>query len=329
MLDVSIILPVYNTERYLEDCLRSLVNQNYDKNKYEILAINDCSKDNSLKILNKYKKKYDNIVIINLKENKGVSHARNIGIEKSKGEYLLFCDSDDFYDRGTLKTLMTKAQKQKADFVMANYYIYKENKKIPVNATNYFSGDVVTKNEIISYMTLTSCSKLIRKKLFINNNIFYPEDLKKCEELPVIPLLAYKANKVITIPDNLYYYVQRKNSASNERYKNIKLEDLEYFDLSFIRFVELIDEEKYKDEIVFRAIDHLLYGKCLVMLKSHISRKKIIKYIDDFNSIYNDFTKNKYLKKYNKAKKIFILLLKNKLIFSSRILSYIHGRITG
>lgn len=329
MKDVSIIVPVYNTEKYLKTCLDSLVNQNYDKDKYEIIAINDCSTDNSLSILNDYRRKYKNIIVYDFKKNHGVSYARNSAIKKSNGEYLMFCDSDDRYDYNAIKTLIDSARKYNADFVMADYFISKGNKNIAVNSSNYFSETIISKKEIISYMTLTSCSKLIKRELFINNKVFYPEDLKKCEELPVIPVLAYKANKAISISHNLYYYVQRSDSASNERYKDIQIDSLSFFDESFNKFVDLLSTENYAHEIEFRAIDHLLYGKCLVMLKSNIERSQIIKYIDNFKEEYPNFIKNKYLKRFSKSKHIFILALNNKMIVIARILAYIHERITG
>ena len=316
-------------ESYLKDCLDSLVNQDYDNDKYEILLVNDCSKDGSLDILKEYKNKHSNITIIDLKENMGVSHARNEGIKKAKGEYLLFCDADDYYDKNAIFTFLTSAHKEGADFVMGNYYIVKRNKRITVNSTNYFTNKEMTKKEIICYMTLTSCSKLIKRDLFIDNNIFYPEDLKKCEELQIIPILAYKANKPIKIDECLYYYVQRKESASNEKYKNVTEDDLSFFDLSFNRFVSFFNYDQYREEVEFRAIDHLLYGKCLIMLKSKVKSEIIKNYIDKFDSEYPLFINNKYLKKYSNAKKAFIYTLYKRIIVLSRIISFIHERLTG
>lgn len=326
--DVSIIVPVYNVENYLKDCLDSLVNQDYDNNKYELILINDCSKDSSLNILKEYVKKYNNITIIDFKENRGVSRARNEGIKKSCGEYLLFCDADDFYEKNAISIFMETAKKDNADFVMGNYYILKGNKKIPVYSTNYYKNNNITKKEIISYMTLTSCSKLIKKSLFTDNNIFYPEDLKKCEELSVIPIVAYKAKNPIKIDNCLYYYVQRKESASNEKYKNVKESDLSFFDESFNRFISFINRDEYKEEIEFRAIDHLLYGKCLVMLKSKIKKELIKNYVNKFTSKYPLFMSNKYLDMYSKPKRIYIYCLKNKLFFQLKIMTFAHKMVT-
>lgn len=328
-IDVSIIVPVYNTEDYLDNCLESLVNMNYDKSKYEIIAINDCSTDGSLSILTKYEKKYNNIILFNLDENHGVSYARNIGIQAANGTYLMFCDSDDKYDVDTIKKFMNNVKKYNADFIIADYNLTKNNKSIIVRTTNYYADKNITKKEIVSYMTLTSSSKFIKKSLFIDNNIFYPENLNKCEELPVIPIVAYKAKKPIKLEECLYYYIQRRNSVSNDNSNNIKIDDLMYFDLSFEKFISYINADKYREEIEFRAIDHLLYGKCLVMLKSKISKKNIIKYIYSFKERYPGFMKNSYLKEYSFAKKFFVWCLNKKLFICLRILTFIHGKITG
>ena len=93
--DVSFVIPVYNVEKFLKDCLDSILNQKYDINKIEIILINDGSKDNSLEICKNYENKYNNIKLID-KKNEGVSVARNVGIENAEGKYILILDSDDF-----------------------------------------------------------------------------------------------------------------------------------------------------------------------------------------------------------------------------------------
>src|SRR5699024_7703741 len=107
---LSIIVPVYNTEKYIETCLESLLNQDIDKSMYEIICVNDGSTDGSLAILKEYAKQYDNVVLID-KENEGVSIARNIGLEKARGDYVWFIDADDWVARqcfGVIKQEIAK-----------------------------------------------------------------------------------------------------------------------------------------------------------------------------------------------------------------------------
>ena len=328
MIDVSIIVPIYNTEKYLSKCLNSLVNQNYSKDRYEIYLINDASTDKSLEIIKKYQKKYPNIVLYNSKINHGVSYSRNIGIKNSKGKYLMFCDADDTYDEKAISIFMNIINEQKADFVMADYYIENDKGKFSAGTTNYYQNNQITKKEIISYMSLTSCSKIIKKDLFIKYHLFYDEDVKRCEELSVILPLAYYANNPVVIKDNLYYYYQRKTSASNSNTEKEE-KDILYFNITLDRFIKKINSDKYPEEMEFRAIDHLLYGKSLVILKSKMKRKILLKHINDFKKQYPKFIKNSYLKNYRLPKRLFVYCLNYKLIILCKFFAFLHKKVTG
>lgn len=321
MEKVSIIVPNYNTEQYIGRCIESLVNQTY-KN-IEIIIVDDKSNDESLKIIKKYEEKFPNVLCIALNENKGVSTARNMGIKKATGDYIMFSDSDDWYELCAVEKMINAAHKMKSDFVTSNYYINKNNKQIKVNACSYFSKNKITKEEIISYMNLTSCSKLIKRDLFINNNILYPTDIKNCEELTVIPILAYLAEKPIAIDDALYNYYQREGSASNSTKK-----DVDFYEKTFSRFIKYLDNKKYKEEIEFRAIEHFLYSKTLVMIKSKYSKKEIKKHIYDFKNKYKNFINNKYLNQFSLPKRIFIKTISKNNIFFAKVLAELHRIIT-
>jgi len=119
MEKISVIIPVYNTSKYLKRCLDSIINQTYVN--LEIICINDGSKDNSLEILNQYKKKDDRIIIID-KENQGVSAARNDGIKNSTGMYITFVDSDDWLELDAIEILYKTLINEKVDVVRGNYY---------------------------------------------------------------------------------------------------------------------------------------------------------------------------------------------------------------
>lgn len=318
---VSIIVPVYNVENYIGKCLEALINQTYTN--IEIIVINDCSTDNSLKVIKTYEKKANNIYVINLEKNMGVSNARNLGIKSATGEFIMFCDSDDWYETNAVETLLREAKNNQADFVVANHYITKENSKKVVNISGYFKEKNISKQEVVAYMNLSSSVKLIKRELFVYNNILYPIDIKRCEEFTVIPVIAYFAQNPIAIKDVLYNYYQRNNSASNS-----KTIDTSFFKITFERFIEKIDNEKYKKEIEFRAINHLLYGELLVMLKGEANKKEMIEKIELFRKKYPDYLKNKYLKKYNKAKFIFILLLRYHMIFLAKQYAKLHEKLT-
>ena len=117
---ISIIIPIYNTEKYLEEWLQSIISQTYQK--FEVICVNDASTDNSLKILEKYAQSDSRIKIINHKKNKGVATARNTGIKNTKSEYITFIDSDDKVAPTYLETLVK--YRDKADCVEINHQLY-------------------------------------------------------------------------------------------------------------------------------------------------------------------------------------------------------------
>lgn len=318
---VSIIVPTYNAESYIGRCLEAIINQTY--RNIEVIVINDCSTDNSIEIIKSYQEQLHDFHVVNLEENKGVSNARNIGINLASGKYIMFCDSDDWYEENAVEILINEAKNNEADFVMANQCIVKENTKIKVNNRKYFKDKNITRAEIVAYMTFSSSAKLIKRNLFLDNNILYPIDIKRCEEFTVIPVIAYLANNPIVIDDVIYNYYQRSNSASNSR-----AIDTEFFHITFERFIEKIDKETYRQEIEFRAINHLLYGELLVMLKSGASRREMIDKINCFKKEHKNFLKNVYLKRYNKAKLVFIVLLKYKMLFLANIYAKLHEKLT-
>ena len=122
---VSIIIPVYNGEKYLDRCINSLLNQAY-KN-IEFVFINDGSKDNSLNIMKSYQNKDNRIIIID-KENTGVSDSRNIGIKKSTGDYICFCDAYDMYENNYVETMIKLIKENNVDAVRCNYKMIENNK---------------------------------------------------------------------------------------------------------------------------------------------------------------------------------------------------------
>ena len=114
MINVSIVIPVYNVEKYLKQCLESVVNQTLDK--IEVICINDGSTDNSLNILKEYEKKYNNIIIID-QENKGPGFARNIGMKRASGKYIYFLDSDDYIELNAMEICFKECEINKLDFI--------------------------------------------------------------------------------------------------------------------------------------------------------------------------------------------------------------------
>lgn len=311
MKTIGVIVPNYNSGIYIKKCLDSLLEQEYKVN--EIIVVDDCSTDESTKIVKEYTEKNDNIILIENGKNMGVSYSRNRGIENAKSEYIMFCDSDDWYEKQATKRMMEKVEKDSADFVLAGYYItYKDGRKIEVKYNNLNKIEI-DKETAISYLPITSSSKLIKKSILEEHNIKYPEGIKNCEELPVIPVAGFYAKKVVYIDECLYNYFQRENSASNH-----ELQDLSFYDITYEKFKSNLPKE-YKNSINIRMIEHLLYSKTYSLIKEKHLKKEIIENINKCKRDLGGQDINSILMQFPIRKRIFVKCALAKLIFPLKL----------
>lgn len=220
---VSIVIPIYNVENYLKECLDSIIHQNF-KN-YEIICINDASTDNSGVILQDYAKKYNNIRIITFSSNKGLSAARNSGLKNSKGKYIWFIDADDFIETDSIIELYNLAEKQQADIVYFNFSRVYNNNQIIINESNLtieknYSGKDFFCEIIFSSKTRpTACMQFIRKDFLLESNINFYDNILHEDELFWF-LTSMHAKKIANINKIYYFYRQRTDSIMyNKNYK--------------------------------------------------------------------------------------------------------------
>lgn len=212
---LSIIVPIYNVEKYLEKCLDSLIKQNI-KN-YEIICVNDGSRDNSLSILKKISKENFNIKIINQK-NAGLSSSRNVGIRESEGKYIMFVDSDDFITENILKEIIESLEEKDIEGLYYNYtnYFdevdnYSENSNYGVGnqiVDGYYLWDKLKKN--MNYM---SWLWILKKDFIVKNNLFFKENIIH-EDLEYFVKLIVKIKKIKILDKNIYFYRRRKGSIT-------------------------------------------------------------------------------------------------------------------
>ena len=232
IIDVSIVIPVYNVEKYLERCLNSVARQYFPKERYEIICVDDGSNDNSPQILKNYAQKYQNIKIINLKDsseakNTGPSEARNTGVENAKGKYILFVDSDDFIALNALSVLYDYAEKNKSDVVFFDFYKGKPGIEKPEIrhyqniAEKYehkqFSAETAD-TFVYRFIPVAPWEKFYRRDLIKNlkfiKDIFY-------QDVPYWDLVYLNAKRINYLPYVLYYYDvtgdNRITTAKNKR----------------------------------------------------------------------------------------------------------------
>lgn len=218
MIKISIIIPVFNVENYIERCLNSLINQTLKE--IEIICINDGSTDNSLNILHKYQKKDCRITIINHK-NRGIGYVRNEGVKIAKGEFLGFVDPDDWVDLNYFEKLYTTALQHNADIAVSGFIRLNKKKS---HTLLKFKQEIETMdiNEKILLCDVPDqnylWNKIYKLKTFKEQNIIFPS-LTAYEDIPATIEILYKLQKLVTVPNISYYYWKRNGSLVTQKDK--------------------------------------------------------------------------------------------------------------
>lgn len=332
MPKISIIIPVYNAEEYLEECLLTISQQTF--NDFEILAINDGSTDNSLEILKQYQENEPRLKIFS-QVNKGVSAARNLGVEYAKGECIAFVDADDFLlDVEWLYQLIHNVNFTNADIVCAGFTCVRGQEKISVVPVP-FPKKTYNKKEIVDKMlpfffqkdTFNAIfTKLYSRKLIHQNNVFFPNHLKIAEDTYFNLKCFSVANTVSIIENYGYAYREVMGSATKNVLKN------DYLD-STLKVYEFNPEEitnhqvnldqvvHYKKEKLVNSILSLMYiyikpknGLSICKKWQKVSEIVHHKTVNQVFNQYNLIAKNKF-EKYSfdaiKKKQVFKLFLYN------------------
>ena len=219
MYKISVIIPIYNVERYIVQCLDSIVGQSTEE--IEIICVEDCSQDQSYKILLQYVQQYPFIKIVKHSKNRGLSVARNSGLSQAQGEYILFVDSDDLIKEKSIELLLAYIEKEEFDILTFNYDVITDDKqrekKVLVRSERnktykkYANGQewLIFRigNDSLDVMTW---NKLYRKDFLIENNLsFLPEIVHEDDLFCMESFLA--ARSVIDIPQVCYEYRKRDN----------------------------------------------------------------------------------------------------------------------
>lgn len=299
---VSVIVPIYNTEKYLEKCLDTLVNQTLKD--IEIILINDGSPDNSEKIVKKYLKKYQDKIIYHKKENEGQGIARNYGIDIANGEFISFVDSDDYINITMFEKLYNKAIADKSDIVSTTGFIEVRGNEIIEKKFSFNNHD-----SFIRYILNNSgpVAKIIKKDIITKNKLYFP-NLRAYEDISVVPLWGIYSNKISYIEESLYYYLIHDGSTMKQTEYNEKLTHIyDSLDNLYTNFKSKT-KDKYQEELEWIYIEHLLHAASLRFYK--FDKLEEIKKI---NSIMKDrfpkWHKNNYYQKQNIKYKIVCTLI--------------------
>ena len=312
---VSIVVPIYNVEDYLDRCLCSIKKQSYSN--IEVMMVDDCSPDNSSQIAKKYEKEDERFKYIKREKNGGLSAARNTGIKHVTGDYICFIDSDDWISENYVSHLLNSALINKSDIVICDYVMaYGDGSEKIANSLSIIESDASIEN-IIAYSRNHSVTKLFKRKFFFDKKIYFPEDIKRSEDIStIIPLLTH-SSKISIVNEGLYYYYQREKSLSND-IDNSKI-DLSFYDKT-VNLMEKRSSSIFKEEIEYHSIIELMYGKVMLMVKHNYSNKEIKDFINSFSISHKDWIKNKYIKHMNRLKRIFIKQANKKRVLLLRLM---------
>lgn len=215
MPKVSVCVPIYNVEKYIEKCARSLFEQTLDDIEY--IFINDCTPDRSVEILRAVLKEYPHreaqTRIIDHTTNQGLAAARNTGLKAATGEYIIHCDSDDWVDTDMYKAMYDKAQAENADIVCCNYTEERQHKQTEYKYTS--SADIHSPHFSIHPLYCAFWNKLIRRDLYTKNQIQSFEHINLWEDVGTIIRLLYLCHHVVIVPKALYHYNRTDITLSN------------------------------------------------------------------------------------------------------------------
>lgn len=234
---ITVIIPIFGIEKFIARCARSLLKQTLTDVEY--LFINDCSTDHSIEILKdvilQYSGLTDHIKFINHENNKGLPAARNTGLTIAQGEFIFHCDGDDWVEENMLEELYNEAKIKDADIVWCDYYeSYKEHEVYKKEPEGNCADEAVS-NMLSRTMQYNVWNKLVRRSLYTENKIAFPEGRAMGEDLTMIKLFA-KASKICYLPKAYYHYVKWNTGAMTQVFNQKKLnelkeniEDLSYF----------------------------------------------------------------------------------------------------
>ena len=269
MPKVSVIVPIYNVEKYLEKCINSLLSQTLED--IQIILVNDGSKDNSGNIAKEYEKNNKDRVIYVEKENGGLSDARNYGLKYATGDFIAFLDSDDYIEKNAYEEMYNKAIEENSDYVECDF-IWEFPNKIRVDKQYPYKN----KKEMLSFVRVVAWNKLIKRQLIIDNNLEFPKGLRY-EDVEFTYKLIPFINKFAYVDKPFIHYVQREGSIANVQ--NERTAEIFTVLDNVIEFYKKNNiYEKYRDELEYNYARYLLCSslKRMCKIKDKTIREKLL-----------------------------------------------------
>ena len=304
-IKISTVVPTYNQEKHLEEALTSIINQTFKP--YEILIINDASTDDSKNICEKFQKIYNNIKMINLTKNMGVSNARNVGIKNASGDYIHFMDSDDSMELNMYEEIVDEIKNKEKDLIITGTR-HNENNKIKL--------DIPKKYEINTYQEMKSfikdnCisgrrnifnvvwNKLYKREFIIKNNIKFDKDISFGEDFLFNLKCMEKTNSIYVIDKAYYNYIRRQNEETLKmKFLDNKIQLRRFLYKRWIDFYKFYDIYENVSEKMKLYEGFKIYMAIISVASKYcpLKYKEKIEYIKEFATFENADCLFKYMK---------------------------------
>lgn len=246
MIEFSVIIPIYNTEKYLTRCINSIINQTYKK--MELILVDDGSTDDSKKICDKFARDYEMIKVVHQK-NRGVSAARNVGLKLASNEYIVFVDSDDWIERETLENLYNVIKHNETDCIVFNLKEQVLKKIENKNQTQTWEEEI--EKLIITERINSPVNKVYRNSIIKNNNIKFDEEISIGEDLLFNIEYFTSSKKIYILNKELYHYEVSNNKSLTRKYKEDKYEQLMYVNDRIKKITNSLESTKIKRAILY------------------------------------------------------------------------------
>ena len=315
---ISVIVPFYNVEGYIEKCLETLVNQTFQD--IEIILVNDGSKDRSEEIAKKFANRYENKIVYLEKENGGLSSARNFGLAHARGEYVAFVDSDDYIEKNMYEKMYNLIIKERSDMVECDFYWEYPNKK-KIDTGKLYNN----KNQMLENVRVVAWNKLIKKEIIDKHGIEFPNGYQYEDVEFTYKLIPY-LEKVSFLKEPMVHYIQRTKSISNsQNEKTMQIFDVLEHVINYYKENGLYKNYEKELEYIYVRYAFCSSLKRIMKIEDEELKDKLIKKTWDIvNEKFPNWKGNEVLKKNKTLKNIYLRTLnKNTYNLYTLILSII------
>lgn len=323
MPKISVVIPVYNVEKYLPQCIDSVLAQSFED--YEVILVNDGSTDGSLAIAQQYERAHEKVKLIS-QENKGLGGARNTGIQHASGEFICFIDSDDTIAPDTLATAVEAANRLNCDIAVFDIEYVDESGAVTVQTgldENLETFDLASHRSFL-FCPPSACNKLFRRALFTENQILFPARVW-FEDIRTVTKLYPHAAKICYIPKPFYRYLQRADSIMHSAKVARNAEIMEALADVIDYYKEHGYYDMYRGELEFLVIENVYVLASFRVLKQDTKHPLLGEFQAFLEQYAPDHASNPYLTRLGRKNQLIYRLLLKRRYSLLRLMNRIQG----